>query len=111
MTCFGQLPISPFIAETFDVFVINGLAIEKAGRTDGVDIRDSIRDVVNAPGAKDGPCDIAAAIQLLRSREDIDYEGVVGSQNFDGKGDVLNTIEIWKIENGVITSSGCFETP
>jgi len=108
---FGELPTNPFIGETFDAFVIMALAIEKAGSTDGIAIRDAIRDVANAPGAKVGPGDLASAIQLLRSGQDIDYEGVAGSQNFDANGDVLNTIEIWKIEDGEITSTGRFETP
>ena len=70
-----------------------------------------MREVANAPGIKVGPGDFAKALDLLRRGEDIDYEGVAGSQNFDDNGDVLNTIEIWKIEDGAITSTGRFETP
>ncbi len=108
---FGELPTNPFIGEAFDAFIILALAIEKAGSTSGVDIRDAMRDVANAPGIKVGPGDLDAALDLIRDGKDIDYEGVAGSQNFDENGDVLNSIEIWKIEGGVITSTGRFESP
>lgn len=108
---YGELPSDPFLGETFDAFAIAALAIEKAGTNDGPAIRDAMREVANAPGIKVGPGDFAKAFDLIRRGEDIDYEGVAGSQNFDMNGDVLNTIEIWKIEGGAITSTGRFETP
>jgi len=108
---FGQLPTNPFIGETFDAFVLLALAIEKAGETDGPSIRDALRDVANAPGEKVGPGDIKRALELIEDGKDIDYEGVAGSQEIDANGNVLNTIEIWKIENGQITSTGRFESP
>ena len=108
---FGELPTDPFLGETFDAFAIAALAIEKAGEDSGPAIRDAMREVANAPGIKVGPGDFAKALDLIRRGEDIDYEGVAGSQNFDENGDVLNTIEVWKIENGMITSTGRFELP
>ena len=108
---FGELPTDPFLGETFDAFAIAALAIEKAGEYNGPAIRDAMREVANAPGIKVGPGDFAKAMDLIRRGEDIDYEGIAGSQNFDEYGDVLNSIEIWKIENGMITSTGRYETP
>lgn len=108
---YGQFPVNPFIGETFDAMAIAALAIEKAGEYDGPAVRDAMREVANAPGIKVGPGDFAKALDLIRRGEDIDYEGIAGSQNFDENGDVLNTIEIWKIEDGKIVSSGRFETP
>lgn len=108
---FGELPTDPFLGETFDAFAIAALAIEQAGEYNGPAVRDAMREVANAPGIKVGPGDFAKALDLIRRGEDIDYEGVAGSQNFDENGDVLNTIEIWKIEGGAITSTGRFETP
>ncbi len=108
---YGEFPSDPFLGETFDAFAIAALAIEKAGVYEGPAVRDAMREVANAPGIKVGPGDFAKALDLIRRGEDIDYEGVAGSQNFDMNGDVLNTIEIWKIENGTITSTGRFETP
>jgi branched-chain amino acid transport system substrate-binding protein len=108
---YGELPSNPFIGETFDAFVILAFAIEKAGVNEGPAIRDAMREVANAPGVKVGPGDIAKALELIRSGQDIDYEGVAGSQTFDANGDVSNSIEIWNIENGQITSTGRFENP
>jgi len=108
---YGQLPTNPFIAESFDAAAILALAIEKAGKADGTSIRDALRDVAGAPGEKVGPGDFARALELLADGKDIDYVGVAGDQEIDVNGDVLNTIEIWKIEDGTITSTGRFETP
>ena len=108
---YGQLPTDPFIGETFDAVVLLALAMEKAGSADGAAIRDSLRLVANAPGKKVGPTDLAQALELIRDGKEIDYEGVAGSHEFDDNGDVLNTIEIWKIENGEIISTGRFELP
>ena len=108
---FGELPTNPFIGETFDAMVLIALAIEKAGENDGPAIRDALRDVANPPGEVVGPGDLTRALELIGDDQDIDYEGVAGSQNIDENGDVSNTIEIWKIEGGKIVSTGQFESP
>ena len=42
---------------------------------------------------------------------DINYEGADGSQDFNAQGDVISTIEIWKIEGGEIVSTERYELP
>ncbi len=108
---YGQLPTNPFIGESFDAAALLALAIEEAGAADGTSIRDALRKVAGAPGEKVGPGDITRALELIRDGKDVDYIGVAGQQEIDELGDVLNTIEIWKIEDGTITSTGRFETP
>ena len=108
---YGQLPSNPFIGEGFDAFAIIALAIEKAGEYDSTAIRDAMREVAAPPGIKVGPEDFDHAIELIQSGRDINYEGVSGSHDFDDKGDVVNTIEIWMIDEGQITSTGRFELP
>ena len=101
------------MAETYDAVVLVALAAEKAGTTtDSSLIRDALRDVANPPGEVVGPgvVGIARALELIRGGVDIDYEGAGGSQNFDANGDVISTIEVWKIENGEIVSQR-FESP
>lgn len=110
-TKFGQLPTNPFIGETFDAVALIALAIEKAGKNEGPAIRDALREVANPPGEPVGPADLARGLELIRAGQDIDYEGVAGSQNIDQNGDVSNTIEIWKMEGGQIVSTGRFESP
>jgi len=60
---------------------------------------------------KVGPGDLANAVDLIRSGEDIDFEGVAGSQEIDDNGDVLNSIEIWTVKGGKIESTNRFEAP
>ena len=104
-------PSSPFISEGFDAAVLLALAIEKAGAADGDSIKSALRDVANPPGTKVGPGDIARALQLVRDGQDIDYVGAAGSQDFDAQGDVLNTIEVWRVVDGAITSTGQYVNP
>ena len=47
----------------------------------------------------------------INDGKDIDYVGVAGDQEIDANGDVSNTIEVWTIEDGKITSTGRFESP
>jgi ABC-type branched-subunit amino acid transport system substrate-binding protein len=111
---FASVPPLPFMAETYDAVVLIALAAEKAGTTtDSAKIRDALRSVANAPGETVGPGteSIKHALELIRAGKDINYEGAGGSQDFDENGDVVSTIEIWKIEGGEIVSTGRFELP
>ena len=108
---YGFYSEQPFVGESFDAFAIIALAIEQAGAYESEAIRDSMRAIANPPGIKVGPGDFAKALDLIRRGEDIDYEGVAGSQNFDENGDVLNSIEIWQIKDGKVAGTGRYETP
>ena len=101
-------PSSIFISEAFDAAAILALAIAEAGSEDGDDIKAAIRKVASAPGEKVGPGDLPRAVELIAAGQDIDYVGAAGDQEFDENGDVLNTIEIWKIDGGQIASTGIF---
>ena len=104
-------PSNIFISEAFDAAVILALAIAEAGSEDGDDIKAAMRSVANAPGEKVGPGDLARALELIGQGQDIDYVGAAGDQDFDANGDVQNTIEVWNINNGTITSTGIFASP
>ena len=109
-----DVPPLPYIAETYDAVVLIALAAEKAGTTtDSAKIRDALRDVANPPGEVVGPGveGIKRALELIQDGKDINYEGAGGAVDFDENGDVISTIEIWKIENGEIVSTGRFELP
>lgn len=101
-------PSNIFISEAFDAAAILALAIAEAGSEDGDDIKAAIRKVASAPGEKVGPGDLPRAVELILAGQDIDYVGAAGDQEFDENGDVLNTIEIWKIDGGQIASTGIF---
>ena len=110
---YGELPSNPFIGEGFDGAILLSLAMAKAAADgNGYTIDgNSLRFVANAPGEQVGPGDMKKALDLLADGKDIDYVGVAGDQEIDANGDVSNTIEIWSIEGGTITSSGRFESP
>jgi len=111
---FAVLPPLPYIDTTYDAVALIALAAAKAGTTtDSAAIRDALRDVANPPGEVVGPGieGIQRALELIKQGQDINYEGAGGSQDFDENGDVISTIEIWKIEGGEIVSTGRFELP
>jgi len=111
---FALVPPLPYMDTTYDAVVLIALAAEKAGTTtDSAAIRDALREVANSPGEVVGPGvdGIAKALQLIRDGKDINYEGAGGSQDFDENGDVVSTIEIWKITGGEIVSTGRYELP
>ncbi|MDP6576446.1 MAG: ABC transporter substrate-binding protein [Dehalococcoidales bacterium] len=111
---FAAVPPLPFMAETYDAVVLIALAAEKANTTtDSAAIRDALRDIANSPGEVVGPGvdSIKRALELIREGKDINYEGAGGSQDFDANGDVISTIEIWKIENGEVVATGRYELP
>ena len=99
---FGELPPLPFIDSAYDAAMILMLAAQHAGSADGTAIRDSIREVANAPGEQVGPGEFARAKELLAAGEAIDYEGAAGSHEFDENGDVGGTYEHWVITDGAL---------
>jgi ABC-type branched-subunit amino acid transport system substrate-binding protein len=111
----GKLPTDPFIAETFDAMMMLGLAAFAAQNTDACDsIKTCLRRIATDDGDRDmdiEPHQIKMAVNYLKKGDDINYQGAAGSQEIDAKGDVNNTIEVWKITDGKITSTGQFLSP
>ena len=111
----GNMPTDPFIAETFDATIMLGLAAVAAQNGS---LCDSIKSCLPIIAGDDGdadpniePSDIKRAVSLLNKGDDINYEGAAGSQEIDANGDVNNTIEVWEIKDGKITSTGQFLSP
>ncbi len=101
---FGEKPPKPYIDTCFDAVILAALAAARGGKADGTTIRDNLRAVAGPPGEKVGFTDLARAFELIRSGSEIDYEGVSGSVNFDGNGDVSGgSYGVWAIEDGKIT--------
>ena len=83
---YGTMYTSPSVREAFDAIIVIGLAAQAAGtNTDSLAIRDSLRDVANAPGTEYGPGeeDITAALIDALAGDDIDYEGASDSVSFE----------------------------
>lgn len=105
---FGELPTSPFIANTYDATAVIGLAAYAADRKGlpltPANIRDQLRVVANPPGTLIAPGQFQKAFELLQQGQDINYEGASGSLDFDEHGDVMAPIEIWKFSQGRIAT-------
>jgi len=105
---FGELPTSPFIANTYDAMAVIGLAAY-AAEAKGLEptsknIRDHLREVANPPGSFIGPGEFEKAFELLKAGKPINYEGASGSVDFDANGDVVTPIEIWRFHDGKIVT-------
>ena len=106
----GNIEIAE-VSESFDTALMLALAIEKADSEAPATIRDALREIANPPGVIVGPQDIAAAFELVRNGEDIDYVGASGRLDFDAHGDIGGTVEIWRIVDGEVRSTGIFVSP
>jgi ABC-type branched-subunit amino acid transport system substrate-binding protein len=105
---FGELPTSPFIANTYDAMAVIGLAAfaaeAKGLEPTSKNIRDHLREVANPPGVFIGPGEFEKAFVELKAGKPINYEGASGSVDFDANGDVLAPIEIWRFDDGKIVT-------
>ncbi len=89
-----ELEPTAFCSTAYDFAILTALAIEHAGLANGTDnptgtmIRDSIRQVMNPPGEKVSPSNLAQAFDLIRAGIDVDYSGAYSDTDFDSNGDV-----------------------
>ena len=102
---------NPYPGFAFDAAAIMALAIEHADSEDPAAIRDSIRAVANPPGTSVGPKDLTRALELIRNGEDVNYVGAGGDQDFDEFGDVINTVQLWRIKDGKIEDLDIYLKP
>ena len=102
---------NPYPGFAFDAAAIVALAIEHADSENPADIRDSLRAVANPPGESVGPKDLARALELIRSGQDVNYVGAGGDQDFDAQGDVINTIQLWRINGSQIEDLDIYLKP
>ncbi len=106
---YGELPPLPFITNSYDGAAVVGLAAY-AAKVKGLpltaaNIRDYMRIVANPPGAVVMPGEFKKAFDMLKQGKPINYEGAAGSVDFDGNGDVVTPIEVWKYNRqGEITT-------
>ena len=105
ISAYGALPALPFVAESYDAAMVLMLAIEAAGSTDGIAIRDAL-PIVSSPGGEiviAGEAGVAAGLAALRDGSDIDYEGAATTLNWNEVGDVTSGyIGIWRYADGGI---------
>ncbi len=105
---FGQgadLTISR-LAENYDAVYMMALAIEQAGSTKTLEVRDALREIANPPGTVVGPGEFEKAIELIADGEDINYEGAGGDVDLDEYGNVSSVFENWEIQGEEFVSIG-----
>lgn len=96
---YGEGTESSFVMETYDGAVAVMLAAEAAGSTDGIAVRDRLRDIGSAPGEQviPGAPGIARALAVVRDGGDVDYEGAANPVDWDANGDLeRGYIGIWR---------------
>ena len=93
------------LSGTFDVVETEGLYFSARDNKLSIPktIRDNLAAVAGPPGEKVDFTSLARAIELLAEGADIDYEGVSGSVDLDGHGDVTGgSYGVWAIREGEI---------
>ncbi|MBE3598815.1 MAG: ABC transporter substrate-binding protein [Limnochordaceae bacterium] len=103
---YGAAPNLPYMDTAYDATAVAGLAIARCLMdgvpVTGVNVRDRLRLVSNPPGQKVGVGDFRRALELIKSRQDVDYTGAAGEVDFDESGDVITPVEIWRYSGGAI---------
>ncbi|NJO43375.1 MAG: ABC transporter substrate-binding protein [Cyanobacteria bacterium RU_5_0] len=90
----GSLP--PFVAQTWDAASLILLAAQAANVNDGNAIQEKLRNVANPPGI--AVIDVCEGLKMLKSGQDIDYQGASGNVDIDENGDVIGSYEFWTVD-------------
>ena len=98
-----------FIEQSYDAAFLLALAVEQAGSVDRTAIRDALRAVASPPGEVIEPGEWAKAKDLIAAGQDINYEGVGGSLDFDEAGDVAGYFGKFVVEDGSYKELGIYQ--
>ncbi len=107
---YGRTSALPYVANTYDAVIIAGLAAYKAqidGKgLSGTAIRDAMRQLASSPGetVAAGADGIKRAVELIKQKQDINYEGAASTVDFDQNGDVMSVIEVWQYSRGALAT-------
>ena len=94
-----ELPVLPFVREAYDGTIAIALAAQLAGSTDGTAIRDALVRVASPGGVTiiPGAASIASGLSSVSNGDDVNYEGVATSLDWDAAGDVTSGfVVIWQ---------------
>jgi ABC-type branched-subunit amino acid transport system substrate-binding protein len=95
-----------FTANMYDAAILVALAIEQAGTlTDHVAIRDALY-AVSKDGKVYGPGELGEALQAIRSKVNINYEGASGPVDIDDNGNVVSNYIVWQVQKGAFATLG-----
>ena len=94
-----ELPVRPFVREAYDGTIAIALAAQFAGSTDGTALRDALVRVASPGGVTiiPGAASIASGLAAVSNGDDVNYEGVATSLDWDAAGDVTSGfVVIWQ---------------
>jgi branched-chain amino acid transport system substrate-binding protein len=89
-----------FVEQVYDATLMAALAIEKAGSTDHIKIRDGLRAIAGPDGTKIEPTEWKKAVDAVKAGQKIAFIGAAGPHVFDQNGDVTGYIGEWAVQGG-----------
>jgi len=85
------------VAHTWDAAALLMLAAQAANSNDGEVIRSQFQFVANPPGIE--VTNICTGLKLLKSGQDIDYQGAGSNLDLDENGDVVGDYDVWTVND------------
>ena len=94
--------LTAYVPHNWDAAVLMMLAAEASDANTGEGIKSKVIEVANAPGTE--VSDACEAMELVRSGEDIDFQGASGNVDIDENGDVVGSYDVWQVgEDGSLS--------
>jgi neutral amino acid transport system substrate-binding protein len=87
--------LTAYVPHNWDATVLMMLAAEASDANTGEGIKGKILEVANAPGTE--VTDACKAMELIRSGEDINFQGASGNVDIDVNGDVVGSYDVWQV--------------
>ena len=94
---------NPFVAESYDAAALILLAMQAAGSSKSMKLKDKVMMVANAPGEKIYPGELAKALKILAKGGDIDYVGA-SAVELIGAGESAGNYREILVKGGKITT-------
>lgn len=87
--------LTAYVPHNWDATILMMLAAEASDANTGEGIKTKILEVANAPGTE--VTDACKAMELVRSGEDINFQGASGNVDIDANGDVVGSYDVWEV--------------
>jgi branched-chain amino acid transport system substrate-binding protein len=96
----------PYMPHSYDATFMLALAIEIAGTTDRVKVRDALRRVGSIGGVAIGPGEWKKAKAAIAKKQKVSYHGAAGNHVFSKEGDVSGVVDVYEIKAGKEVKTG-----
>ena len=94
---------TPFVPESYDAAALILLAMQAAGSSNSMKLKDKVMMVANAPGEKIYPGELAKALKILAKGGDVDYVGA-SAVELIGPGESAGNYREILVKGGKITT-------